>query len=58
MSDPIYRRQCKCTGASASGPRTVLRLEAGPDGSKTLYQVMVPLACDQCDEPWRLEEER
>jgi hypothetical protein len=52
---PTYRKHCGCHPATASGPRCVTKsLEPDEDGAIPFSGRLVDLACDECDEPWKI----
>lgn len=54
MSDfGLLQKACDCKDASASGPRPVIDSAVQTDEGTTFRFVLVRLACDKCDTPWK-----
>ncbi len=53
MSEMVLTKQCKCKGATASGPRPVLTDTRVDRSLVRISGAWVKFACDRCDTPWR-----
>ena len=50
----IYRKDCACLNAAASGPRVVQIPASQHAAGKAGDVKLVPFACDTCQRPWRV----